>query len=334
MAKVKIFLPTYKRNSLLKRSVQSILNQTFQDWECEVHNDDPTDDFPEKYISSLNDTRFIFNQHQINLGPIATFNLMFEPTLAKYICLLEDDNWWEPEFLAKMTECMDASPDIVVAFSNANIWQELPENRWEKLQQTTCDEPEPAKYFYFPSINHIFHYHQSNCSTMIRNYPKIGDLKVPVNIRFDFIEGIRERASPHPLLFINETLSNFSQTLATTRKISLDGIFENYLLLIDSFFTKVKIDENYIKLLWAGARQNTIKSFNKLLYTGLICKNSRKLLQEATWSEWIFFFMYNVKHPLIFFKCLRAKRKYHVLWQYLLLNTQKRIDESEIKQLV
>lgn len=333
MPKVKIFLPTYKRNILFKRSVNSLLQQTYQDWECEVCNDDPSDDFPKNYINSLNDDRFTFLQHEINLGPVATFNKMFNLSSATYLCLLEDDNWWEKDFLTTMVGHMEKNPDSIVAFSNFNIWQELEGNKWEKLPEPRWPKNSKITKVNFPSFGHIYDYHHSNCSMMIRNNENLINLKAPHDIRIDFIEAIRERALKHPILFINVILANFSLTVSTVRKSNLDGVFEHYLLLIDSFFTAVKIDEKYIKLLWAAARENTTKSFNKLIYTGLICKNSRKLLKEATLCEWIFFFMYNFKHPLIFIRCLTAKKRYHILWQYLLLNTQNRIDESEIKQI-
>ncbi|GGG97019.1 glycosyltransferase family 2 protein [Pedobacter zeae] len=329
MPKVKVFLPTYKRNALFQRSVNSLLQQTHQDWECEVHNDDPSDDFPKNYISSLNDSRFTFYQHETNLGPVATFNVMFNLTSATYLCLLEDDNWWEKDFLAIMIEQMEKNPDSVVAFSNFNIWQELEDDKWQKLPEPRWPKNFEINKVHFPSFRHIYDYHHSNCSMMIRNNENLINLKAPDNIRIDFIEAIRERALKHPILFIDVILANFSLTVNTVRKPNLSGVFEHYLLLIDSFFTAVKIDGNYIKLLWAAAREGNIKSFNKLLYTGLICKNSRKLLKEATIGEWIFFFMYNIKHPLIFIKCLTAKKRYRILWQYLLLNTQNRLEESK-----
>lgn len=47
MAICRVYLCTYRRNNLLSRALNSLLAQTFKDWVCELHNDDPEDSFPE-----------------------------------------------------------------------------------------------------------------------------------------------------------------------------------------------------------------------------------------------------------------------------------------------
>src|ERR1700744_3140141 len=159
MAKVKVFLPTYRRNSTLKRSVDSLLNQTLTNWVCEVHNDDPLDAFPVAYINSLNDARFKMVVHPQNLGPVATFNKMFDATDCEYICLLEDDNWWESNFLETMCAEMDKHPECAVGFSDIYLWQEKTDDPWEKLPSTLWPgEIEKYKLITFPQLRHVFHY--------------------------------------------------------------------------------------------------------------------------------------------------------------------------------
>lgn len=77
--KVRVFLFTYQRAHLLPRALESLLAQTFTDWVCEVHNDDPNDDEPRRIVSSINDNRITIVQHEKNLGGLASYNLMFRP---------------------------------------------------------------------------------------------------------------------------------------------------------------------------------------------------------------------------------------------------------------
>ncbi len=332
MATVKVFLPTYRRNYLLPRSIESLLKQTFTDWVCEVHNDDPQDNFPGKYISSLNDSRFIIINHTVNLGSVATFNLMFEPAPDKYLCLLEDDNWWENTFLEDMVAAMEHHPFCSVAFAGINIWQEKEGNTWDKVSDTpikVTTENEASKLISFPQFKHIFNYHHSNCSMMIRNDLNLPNYKVPANIRVDFIEAIHERAFPHPLLFIHKRLANFALTLNTARQNDLLGMYEHAVLLIDSLFKCVKSNNEYAQTLWDDARQNKLGSYFRLLYTGLTCKSSRKLLQYATVYEWLTFALYNIKYPLLLYRCANAKKTYAELWENLIKNTQDRVNESK-----
>jgi len=333
MTKVKVFLPTYRRNNTLKRSVNSLLDQSYTNWICEVHNDDPLDTFPIEYINSLNDDRFKLVTHSQNLGPVATFNKMFDATECEYICLLEDDNWWEKNFLETMCAEMHKHPECNIGFSNIYLWQEKLNDQWEKLPLTLWpDEKEKYKLITFPQPRHIFHYHHSSCSIIIRNSATIANYIVPGNTRFDFIEPVRERAFPHPLLFINLPLANFALTNTTSRPKTIAGIYEHYLLLIDSFFKCIETDDEYIKYLWDDARKSNLLSYNKLLYTGLICKASRKLLKHATIKEWVVFLLYNIKHPTVFMNCVKAKKNYAVLWEYLLTNTQNQFLISNHKQ--
>jgi glycosyltransferase involved in cell wall biosynthesis len=329
VAKLKVFAPTYRRNETFKRSINSLLEQTITDWVCEVHNDDPNDEFPKQFISSLRDKRFTVTDHKQNLGPLKTFNLMFEPTGCDYICLLEDDNWWEPNFLFTMLKEMELNPQCHIGYSRIRLWQEKTDGKWGPAEDQLQSTKERTRLISFPQLRHIFNYHHSNCSMMIMNMPHLENLKVPESSRSDFIEPVRERAFPHPILFVNEPLANFALTINTSRPDNLKGIYEHYLLLIDSFFQNFPLTDKWAKALWEDVRKSPQKSFNKLIYTGLFCKASRGLLKYASTSEWIYFISYNIKRPSIFFSCLKAKKTYAELWEYLLTNTRNRVPRAQ-----
>lgn len=93
MPTVRVYLLTYRRGHLLPRALTSLRAQTFVDWVCELHNDDPTDEFPSKLVAETADPRIHYVPHESNLGPNRTFNLVFQPCAETYVCLLEDDNW-------------------------------------------------------------------------------------------------------------------------------------------------------------------------------------------------------------------------------------------------
>lgn len=328
MAKVKVFVPTYRRNDTLPRSIESLLKQTFTNWVCEVHNDEPGNNFPSKYIAALNDDRFTVINHENNLGPTLTFNLAFDNCSEEYVSLLEDDNWWEPAFLETMVGAMSSHSHVQVAWANMNFWQEEPGNKWVDMGKTIWPLVNgEVKLFHFPNFKQAITAIHSNGAMLVRN-KDLQDLKTPENTRFDFAETIRERAYRHPLLLINKPLANFSLTINTSRGRNVKGMYEHQLLLIDSFFTCVKPNDAYARQLWDDARQSNLHTYLKFIYTGLICKESRKLLAYASAKEWLFFFLYNIKHPSIFSGCIKAKKTYSELWDYLLFNTKKRVIEN------
>lgn len=331
MATVKVFMPTYRRNTTLLRSIDSLLKQTFTNWVCEVHNDDPEDEFPGNYITGLNDTRFSIINHPVNLGAVKTFNLAFDSCDETYISILEDDNWWQPDFLETMIDVMESHKNVQVAWANMYLWQEEPDNNWVDTNKTIWPViAEKITWFNFPHYRQAFTAIHSIGAMLVRN-KDLNKLKTPENIRLDFIEPIRERAYQHPLLLVNKPLANFALTLKTNREPNIDGMYEHSVLLIDSFFKCVEPNEEYAQLLWTDARQNKLRSYNRLLYTGLTCKSSRKLLRHATLKEWSIFFLYNIKYPFILGRCRNAKKTYAELWDYLLTNTRIRVQEIKIK---
>jgi len=334
MATVKVFMPTYRRNNTLVRSIDSLLKQTFTNWICEVHNDDPDDKFPGNYIAGLNDTRFSIINHPVNFGAVKTFNLAYDNCDETYLSILEDDNWWQPDFLETMVDVMESHKNVQVAWANMHLWQEEPGNKWIDIQKTIWPViAEKITTFNFPHYKQAFTALHSIGAMFVRN-KDLNKLKVPESSRLDLIEPIRERAYQHPMLLVNKPLANFALTLNTSRQPTIEGLYEQSLLLIDSFFTCVEPNDEYAKLLWADAREKKLRSYNRLLYTGLTCKSSRKLLKFATLKEWSIFILYNFKYPFIMGRCLNAKKTYAELWAYLLTNTRNRAEETKINEPV
>ena len=102
MTIVRVFVPTYGRPQLLRRALASLCAQTLAEWVAEVHNDLPGDPTPAQIVAEVADPRITLVEHRENLGGTATFNLFFRPSSEPYYSILEDDNWWEPEFLERM----------------------------------------------------------------------------------------------------------------------------------------------------------------------------------------------------------------------------------------
>lgn len=250
-AVVRVFLCTYRRNQLLRRSLKSLLDQTFTDWICELHNDAPDDPFPAKLAVELNDPRISVVNHEQNLGAVGTFNLIFDPRPERYISLLEDDNWWDPKFLETMVAVMDARPNIKVAWSNMRLWREEETGVWTDLKRNVWDRPLDAnvELFDWPNYRQADTALHSNGAMLVRS----GDLegfKIPIQTMSEFVEPVRERAMPHPLLFVPQSLANFSITLETARGQKSTGRLEHYVLLLASFLKHEQPDKLILQKIW------------------------------------------------------------------------------------
>ena len=323
--KVRVFLCTYKRNDLLPRSLKSLCDQTFTDWVCELHNDAPDDSFPERLVRKLGDPRIELKTHPQNLGGVGTFNLMFEGCREDYLSLLEDDNWWEPTFLERMVEEMDANPAVTVGWSNMRFWQEEPDATWTRLERTVwpTQEGHPVELFEWPQLRQTDTALHSTGAMLVRSGDRTA-FQTPLETLFEFVDPVRERAFPHPLLFVREPLVNFALTRTTARTLTATGRAEHYVLLIASFFKVVGADPNLVKSTWERARQAGVRSTNKLIFAGLASRHCRPLLAHASLEDWTYFALWCLRHPLLAIFALKARERYPELAAYLDRNTAER----------
>lgn len=111
MVKVSVCIPTYNRSDYLQYAMNSVLQQTYTDWELIVCDDGSTDDTPE-VIASYQEPRLRYVRHPQNIGRSRNMRSGFEAATGEYFIKFDDDDAIAPEFLSKTVEILDSSPDI------------------------------------------------------------------------------------------------------------------------------------------------------------------------------------------------------------------------------
>jgi len=120
MPEVSVIIPTFNRSHVLLRSVQSVLNQTYQDFELIIVDDGSTDD-TEKLVKSLSGEKIKYIRHQKNRGRSAARNTGIRLARGNYIAFQDDDDEWCPEKLEKQIMAYTtASPEVGVVYTNRN----------------------------------------------------------------------------------------------------------------------------------------------------------------------------------------------------------------------
>jgi|APSaa5957512535_1039671.scaffolds.fasta_scaffold00811_15 glycosyltransferase involved in cell wall biosynthesis len=109
---VSIIIPTYNRADDLEYALESVIAQTYSNWEVWVidnHSEDNTDDV----VKGFNDSRIkLIKIH--NEGLIAASrNLGIEHSTGTYIAFLDSDDWWMPEKLEESVKYLEQGLDIV-----------------------------------------------------------------------------------------------------------------------------------------------------------------------------------------------------------------------------
>jgi glycosyltransferase involved in cell wall biosynthesis len=109
---VSIILPTYNRAHLLKRSIQSILNQTYKNFELIIVNDGSTDNTRE-VVENFHDRRIYYVEHEKRRGANAARNTGIKLAKGEYIAFQDDDDIWLPRKLEMQIEVFQNSPQNV-----------------------------------------------------------------------------------------------------------------------------------------------------------------------------------------------------------------------------
>lgn len=297
MALCRIYLFTYKRNNLLPRAVNSLMNQTFTNWVCEVHNDCPEDDFPAAFVKSLNDERFIVKDHATNLGGVKSFNLAFEGCEEEYAGILEDDNWWEPAFLKEMIAMLDREPGAQVAWSNMNLWKEKENGGWEDLHQTTWQQLEPVKFFSWPDVTNAMSAYHSNSALLYRGN-RTGNYQVPDITLLNAVELIRERTFEYPLLLNARPLANFAVTLSTNRTSDPIPWIASQVMMLASFIgTAPDKKQTFSECLRHYRKQKPVPTANFFLAVAYLLKNN-SFYRLFNLRDWLMFGKWLVKNGI------------------------------------
>jgi len=329
MAICRVYLTTYRRHETLPRSIRSLLNQTVTDWVCELHNDDPTDPFPRKFVEALGDSRIQVVDHPQNLGGTRSFNLVFQPVSEAFVTLLEDDNWWEPQFLETMLDAMQQFPTVQVAWANMRHWQEAADGTWIDTGKTTWDVPATGQpqLFAWGHPRQMFTSLHANGTLLVRSQPD-KRYTTPDHTPMAVTEPVRERTFRFPILFLPQVCANFAVTLHSYRSNNKVSWAQLQTLLAGSFLRHVPLKPSDLMQIWHDARSKTPKATTTLFFVALACPDCFAITGYASFTDWLFFLAYCLKHPITAWKISHAIAAYPELWQFLDEQTAARSREQ------
>lgn len=114
-----IILPVYNRQTFIARAIDSVLQQSFTDFELLIIDDASIDNTPH-IIQTYTDSRIRFIQNQTNLERCHTRNKGIEQAQGTYICFLDSDDYHLPHHLETLyTEITKLHTPIALFFTNS-----------------------------------------------------------------------------------------------------------------------------------------------------------------------------------------------------------------------
>jgi len=123
--KVSVVVPTYNRADVLPETIDSVLAQTYKDYEIIIVDDGSTDntrEILEPYLSMDN----ISYVYQENKKQASARNKGIQNSKGEYIAFLDSDDLWHPRKLEYQVEIFEKHPDIGMVYSNQSIIQDDP----------------------------------------------------------------------------------------------------------------------------------------------------------------------------------------------------------------
>jgi len=152
-AKVTVLMPAFNAGNYIGEAIDSILKQSYTDFELLIVNDGSTDNTAQ-IVSSFTDTRIIVINHQANYGIAAALNTGLSKAKANYIARFDADDICFPERLQKQVSFLDNYPDYVLAGCDAEYISESGEHLFHfKCIGHTNEQITQKIYFHCPIIH-------------------------------------------------------------------------------------------------------------------------------------------------------------------------------------
>lgn len=165
MARVDILLPYWGDFSLLKKSVESVRNQTVEDWRLVVADDCYPSTQTADYFEQLHDTRIIYIRHKKNIGVSDNFNYCIDVANAEHCVILGCDDILLPNYLETALKNIGYAdfyqPKVAIIDTDGNDYLPLTDRikrllqprrsgyySGERLATSLCY----GNWLYFPSI--------------------------------------------------------------------------------------------------------------------------------------------------------------------------------------
>ena len=113
MPKISVLIPTYNtKEEYLREAIESVLRQTFADFEFIILDDCSPDPNVEKVVKSYTDPRIRFYKNEQNMGISKTRNKLIELATGEYLAVMDHDDVSLPERFEKEAAYLDAHPDV------------------------------------------------------------------------------------------------------------------------------------------------------------------------------------------------------------------------------
>lgn len=119
--RVTVIIPCYNAERYLAQSIESVLQQSFTDFEVIACNDGSSDNTAailEHYSDKIN---IVNHADAGNHGQAATYNRCLQYTDSELIAFIDNDDLWEPDKLQRQVDILDRYPEVGLVYTNGDV---------------------------------------------------------------------------------------------------------------------------------------------------------------------------------------------------------------------
>ena len=245
---VSIIMPSYNTARYIKNSIDSVLAQTYKNWELLIVDDCSTDNTDE-IIAQFNDSRIKYVKNEKNSGAAVSRNRALAQAKGKWIAFLDSDDLWAPEKLEKQLKFMAENG---YAFSYTR-YEEID----ERGNATGSLVGGPKRI----TKTGMFNYCWPGCLTVMYNREVVGDIQI-ADIRKNNDYAIWLKACRKADCYL------LPETLASYRKRGGSISNHSYVALVKWHYKLYREAEglNPISSLWITGRNLFFGVWKKLKY--------------------------------------------------------------------
>lgn len=129
MPKISVIIPCYNNGLYIKETLDSVLKQSFQDFEIIIVNDGSSDSYTNELLKDLNypKTKVI---HTKNRGVSSARNTAIQSSSGEYILPLDSDDLIHESYLEKANTILDENKDIAIVYCEAEFFGDK-SGKWE-----------------------------------------------------------------------------------------------------------------------------------------------------------------------------------------------------------
>lgn len=216
--KFSVVIPLYNKAPYVAKAIQSVLSQTYTDFELVVVDDGSRDASAEIALKSIEGYENCRLMKQQNAGVSMARNNGVVASRGEYLCFLDADDWWDPRFLQEMSELIAEFPDAGIYGTNYTI---VNETKQKTRIASVGVEPGFEKGY----INYCRTYAQTmsmpltSISVAIPRtvFGEMGGFPKGIRLGEDFLLWIRI-ALKHQVVFLNKPLAFYNQDVEVANR--------------------------------------------------------------------------------------------------------------------